>query len=181
MSVIYLNAAHTALSPGAVWHGKTEHGETLRFCHALKRELLFLDSDLDVRVTEGNFPLPYVMHDDFLFVLHKGINGKNENRHGASIYVKDTDSAATQYKAFRLLEALCGKRLKYLGVHVAGKRTPFRFFVNTAAGNAYLIMAGFMESSKDLETMTLYEKEIAAALSREILKIYKEKTDEDYT
>lgn len=181
MSVIYLNAAHTASSPGAVWHGSTEHEEALSFCHALKRELLSLDGGLEIIVTEGNFPLPYVMHDDFLFVFHKGINGKNENCRGAEIYVKDTDSAATQYRAFRLLEALCGKRLKYRGVHIAGKGTPFRFFVNTAARNAYLIMAGFMESVHDRSAFLHHEKEIAAGLSREILRIYKEKTDEDYT
>lgn len=181
MSVIYLNAAHTPRSPGGVWQGATEHGECLHFCNILKNALLEQCPRLDVRVVTGNFPFPCVMHDDLLFIFHKGINGKNQNRHGAQIFVKDTDSADTQYKAYSLLKALCGEYIRYLGVRIATGSTPFRFFVNTPTENAYLIMAGFIESARDREALMRHGTQAAAALSREILKIYKEKKDEDNT
>ena len=78
MSVIFLNAAHTPRSPGGVYGGLTEHGESMRLCRALKYELGRLDGSLDVRIYEGNADSENMHPDDVLLVLHKGHNEKNQ-------------------------------------------------------------------------------------------------------
>ena len=181
MPVIYLNAAHTHRSPGGVWGGVTEHGECLRLCNALKSTLNMLAPRLEVRVTEGNFIFPPVKNGDMLLIFHKGINEMKENKHGAGILVKSDADAAYQYRAFRLLTALCGDSLRYRGVHTATDGSPFGFFVNTPAREAYLITAGYIESERDTEAVNQGLRAIALRLSQEIIKIYKEKANEDNT
>lgn len=179
MSVIYLNAAHTPYSPGGVYKGINEHEESLRLCGLIRESLLALDGRLQVEITAGNSPA--AGDDDLLFVFHKGNNMKNECRSGALIFVKESASAEIQYRAFRLLCALCGKGLSYRGVHTATKKSPFCSFINTIPENAYLVMAGFIESDRDNSLLFHRAGEISLDLAGEILKIYKEKTDEDKT
>ena len=179
MGAILLNAAHTAYSPGGVYKGVTEHGESLRLCRLLRESLLGLDKELQVKITEGNDTV--VAPDDLLFVFHKGGNMKNERKRGAVICVKETASSEIQYRAYRLLCALCRRGLRFRGVHTLSEKNPFRFFINTPTENAYLVMAGFIESEEDTAHFGRYGSDLAYELSEEIFSIYKEKINEDNT
>lgn len=174
-ALINLNNGHTPRSPGGVWGGRTEYGEMRRLIEAVSRRL----EGFPVKITEGG-KVPY--GDDLVVIFHKGTTEKNGMSGGADITVPENASARTQYNAYRLLLALCGETgLRYRGVHTATAKSPFGSLRLTENENAYLIRAGFIDCDRDNALCEGVSDSLAAALSQEIIRIYKEKMNENYS
>lgn len=173
--MINLNNGHTPLSPGGVSGGRTEYSECARLIEAVRKGL----SGADVKITEGT---DGYSRDGLLFIFHKGTSMKNAPKRGAEIFVPENASAETQYRAYRLLCAVCSDgAYRYRGVHTLHGKSPFVKMRTLGNENVYLIKAGYIDSNGDNE---IWDREcdlFASALSREIMKIYKEKINENYS
>lgn len=173
--MINLNNGHTPLSPGGVWGERTEYGECARLISAIRNNL----KGFPVKITEGR---EGYSRDGLLIVFHKGTSMKNSPKRGAEIYVCENASADTQYEAFRMLSAVSGENtFRYRGVHTVTKKSPFKCFSSLPGENAYLIKAGYIDSDCDNGIWDRAFDGIAAALSQEIMRIYKEKINENYS
>lgn len=173
--MIILNNGHTPLSPGAVYQGRTEYLESRRLIEAVEREL----SGFDVKITEGREGYSPKGH---LFIFHKGISERNERKSGAEVLVPENASSDTQYRAFRLLEGVCGcTGLRYRGVHPVAQSSPFNTLRTLPSENAYLIKAGFIDSEKDNLLFDEALSHTARAIAGEIMRISKEGTNEAFS
>ena len=173
--MINLNNGHTPLSPGGVSGGRTEYGECARLIEAVRKGL----EGAEVIVTEGTGGYT---RDGLLFIFHKGTSMKNAPKRGAEIFVPENASASGQYNAYRLLSSMCGeKAFRYGGVHTLTPKSPFVRMGTLGNENAYLIKAGYIDFPRDNEIWDRECEHIATALSQEIMKIYKEKTNENYS
>ena len=173
--MINLNNGHTPLSPGGVSGGRTEYSECARLIEAVKKGL----TGAGVIVTEGTGGYT---RDGLLFIFHKGTSMKNAPKRGAEIFVPENASAENQYNAYRLLSALCNDNaFRYRGVHPLTGSSPFGAMRTLGNENAYLIKAGYIDFPRDNEIWDRECEHIASALSQEIMKIYKEKTNENYS
>lgn len=173
--MINLNNGHTALSPGGVWGERTEYKECRRLISAISENL----TGLPVKITEGR---EGYCRDGLLFIFHKGTSMKNAPKRGAEIIVSENASSDTQYDAFRLLCAVSGENtFRNKGVHTLTKKSPFKSLQLLENENAYLIKAGYIDSDRDNAVWDRELEGMARALSREIIRIYKEKINENYS
>ncbi len=179
MPVIYLNCAHTPSSPGGVFGGHTEYGDSRRLCFSLYEKLKALDAYADIRLSGGKIPRD-IKRDDLLFVFHRGTAIKQYPSKGAEIFVKESAGAKIQYEAYRLLSCLCGDGgFRYRRVRTATAKCPFGAFRRALPQRAYLIKAGFIDSEGDNEIFERGLESFAELLAGEIIKIYKENINED--
>lgn len=173
--MINLNNGHTPLSPGGASGGRTEYSECARLIEAVRRYL----TGADVKITEGT---DGYSPEGLLLIFHKGTSEKNSPTRGAEIFVPENASAQAQYRAYRLLCALCSEgAYRYKGVHTLHGKSPFLKMRTLGNENAYLIKAGYIDCREDNEISDRECDRIASALSQEIMKIYKEKTNENYS
>lgn len=173
--LINLNNGHTPRSPGGVFGGRTEFEESRRLINAVKERL----GTRNVKITEGT---KGYSSDDILFVFHKGASPKNAVKKGAEIFVSESASARTQYRAYRLLTCLCeGESYRFRGVHTVTEKSPFKSFRTLDSENAYLIKTGHIDCPQDNEISDRELFNIADALSGEIMRIYEEKKNENYS
>ncbi len=173
--LIILNNGHTALSPGGVSGGRTEYGECARLINAVSKCL----EGLPVKITEGT---KGYSDEGLLFVFHKGTSEKNKKNGGAEIFVSADACARTQYNAYRMLTAFCGENgYRYRGVHTLTEKSPFRCLFTSDNEDAYLIKAGYIDCPADSKVPDRPSESAVCALSREIMRIYKEKINEDYS
>lgn len=179
--VIYLVSGHTKASPGGVFGGRTEADDCSRLCFALENELKGLDSGLHIKVLEGSCLQQEMNEDDLLFVFHEGTSCKSSPKKGAAIFVKENADVKIQYEAFSLLSTVCSKYgFRYNGVHPEGSRSPFKSLQRALPERTFFIVSGYIESSTDnlnFDSMLSYSLPLAG----EILKIYKERKNEDNT
>lgn len=179
-SVIYLNPAHSPRSPGGVFCGRTEHGDSLELCRALKRELLLKDGTLPVEIVPDSTDFSCMSEDDMLFVFHRGTSYKSSPVSGAEIYVKEAASADIQYDAYRVLSCLCGdKGFRYRRLHTLTGKSPFLRFGAAAPRRAFLLKTGYIDSAGDNGIFDRELKYLAQSLAREIYGMYKERKYED--
>ena len=179
-AVIILNNGHTRHSPGGVFGGRTEYLECLRLQRALYEEIKCLAPSAEIRLCEGAAAIRESSPEDMLFVLHKGTSLKNAPRRGADIFVGETASARIQYEAYRILCALCPPGgLRYRGVHTVTKKSPFGIFRALRTGRAYIISAGYIDNAGDNAAFDRSLSRIAHNTAKEIVKIYKERKNED--
>ncbi len=182
MSVINLNNGHTPRSPGGVFGGSTEYIQSKKLIDSLSRSMRALDPSIEIMLTEGTDGIRKAEADSMLFVFHKGTHLKNQIRTGAEIIVGKNASAVTQHEAYRLLTALCGDSgFRYRGVHTLTEKSPFRAFSEYAPEKAYIIKAGFIDNEADNLISDRELDRFARRLSEIIVKIYKEKKNEDYS
>lgn len=174
-ALINLNNGHTPRSPGGVWGKRTEYGEMRSLIEAVSRCL----QGFPVKITEGS---QVSCGDDLVIIFHKGTTEKNGMSGGADITVPENASARTQYNAYRLLCTLCRETgLRYRGVHTATEKSPFISLRHTENENAFLFRAGFIDCDRDNALCDGEPDSTAAALSKEIIRIYKEKINENYS
>ncbi len=173
--MINLNNGHTPLSPGGVWGERTEYAESRRLISAISENL----KGLPVKITEGT---KGYSEGGLLFIFHKGTSMKNAPKRGAEIFVSENASSDTQYNAYRMLCSLCPENgYRYRGVHTVTEKSPFKCLFKTCHENAYLIKAGYIDSDSDNARWDRNFDGIAAALSEEIMRIYKEKINGNYS
>ena len=173
--MINLNNGHTAHSPGAVWGKRTEYRDSRRLISAVAEGL----RGLPVKITEG---AGGAGTDELLFIFHRSTSEKNSPKTGAGLYVPAEASADTQLRAFRLLSSLCdGSGLRYRGVHTATAECPFGILRRPGDRQVFLIKAGYIDSDADNERWDKSLHGTADALSQEIMRIYKEKINENYS
>lgn len=179
MRVINLNNGHTPFSPGGVFGGRTEYGECEKLIDALYRKIKALDPSIEIRLTNGTSGIREKANE-MLFVFHKGTHLKNEINTGACVFVGSRADAKAQYEAYRILDSICSDGgLRYRGVHTVTDKSPFRAFLRYAPESAYLIKAGFIDNEEDNLLCDREFHRFAGKLSEIIVKIYKEKINED--
>ncbi len=173
--MINLNNGHTPLSPGGVSGGRTEYGENKRLIEAISENL----KGLPVKITEGT---KGYSDGGLLFIFHKGTSMKNAPKRGAEIFVSENASSDTQYNAYRMLCSLCPENgYRYRGVHTVTAKSPFKSLFALGNENAYLIKAGYIDCPEDNLKSDREFRNITAALSGEIMRIYKENINENYS
>ncbi len=179
MTEINLNNGHTPLSPGGVFGGRTEYSECKKLTALLYKALKSLDPSLSVRLTEGITGIKE-NNGGLLFVFHKGTHIKNEAGSGAGIFVGAEADTETQYDAYRILMSLCSEGgFRYRGVHTLTEKSPFRAFSEYAPESAYIIKAGFIDNEEDNMISDRELLRMVQGLSETIVKIYKERINED--
>ncbi len=176
---IYLNAAHTPYSPGAVYGGRNEHEDVLSFSGKVKNSLL--ERGFDTEIFIGYDKPQSVNEDDVVIIFHRGTAYKNALTKGASVTVKEDASCGVQYEAFLLLEALCqASGFYYKGVHTVTPDYPHLFVERTGTDRSFLFELGFIESEEDNRLFSEYKEKTARALADRITEIYKEGKYETY-
>lgn len=179
MPVIYLNFAHTPSSPGGVFGGHTEYGDSRKLCFSLYEKLKGLEKNADIRLSGGKIPAE-IKSGDLLFVFHRDTALKQSLSAGAEIFVKEEAGAKIQYEAYRLLKCLCCEgAFRYRKVRTATAKSPFASFRKALPERAYLIKAGFIDSEGDNEIFEKGLESFSELLAEEIIKIYKETINED--
>ena len=175
---IFINAAHTPHSPGAVYGGRNEHKDVLLFSGELKKSLCSLG--VDSEIFTGYEVFPQVSEGDAVLIFHRGTSYKTAPKKGISVTLREDSSSSLQYEAYRLLmSAVKGFGMKYKGVHTATASFPHRFIEKTGTKRTFLFELGFIDDSGDNE---LFEKNLtdtAELLARDISEIYKEGKNED--
>ena len=83
---VFINAAHTSFSPGAMIYGRTEHSDVLAFARMLSMELERYEG-IKCEYYTGNCRKGY-SDEDIVIILHRGSNSGNDNTYGCDITVK---------------------------------------------------------------------------------------------
>ncbi len=176
---VYIKAAHSDFSPGAVFYGRREYDDVLKFGRLIKK-YLEAKFGISAELYSGHEP-EEMTEDDLLIVLHRGSNMKNSEKYGACVTVKSNASADIQYHAYRLLMGICGKRgFRYGGVHVFTEKNPHKSFERSKPQKAFLFMIGFIDSAKDNRIFDNEDSFLAYQLSFRISEIIKESENEDH-
>lgn len=180
MKKIYLYAAHTSFSPGGMLEGRTEHGDTLRFCRFLA-EYLKSTGIADVGILKGNIR-PCPDKDAFVIIFHRDYNEGNDRSYGAAVYVAEDADCTVQYTASRLLESISRNGgFRYKGVHFGKNRCGFSELEKTGCKNTFLLTLGYIDSQRDNFILDEKISFLAEALCEEITDILKETEYENRT
>lgn len=175
---IYINAAHTPCSPGAVYGGRIEHNDVLSFSGVLCEKLK--NTDFEYELFTGYEKSEAVSEDSAVLIFHRGTAYKNAVSRGASVTVGGDASALIQYEAYLLLEAVHkAGGFRYLGVHTVTSDYPHRFIEKTGTARTFLFDLGFIESEEDNRLFDSHKDKIARALVNKLTEIYKEGKYED--
>ncbi len=170
---VYLKAAHSDFSPGAVFSGRREYDDVLKFARTVKN---FLEGrfGISAQVFVGKMPCE-MKENDMLIELHRSSNMKNCEKYGAFAAVKDNSSVHTQYQAYRMLMGLCSVGgFRYGGVHTLVPESPYKSFISSKCEKAFLFTLGYIDSQKDNAVLDSNGEFIAYQLSFRISEIIKE-------
>lgn len=172
-----INAAHSMASPGAVFQGRTESADCLRFGRALKAQLR--DYGIEAVLIDSGSPAERVEranaeNADIYIALHRGAGEKKGERGGISATLSEGADSGEQYSAFYLLQALCrGFSLRYGGVHCKGEGNPHKSLELITAPLSLVLELGFINSPEDnlcFDKGILPAAALAAAAVHEILR-----------
>lgn len=168
---VFINAAHTSFSPGAMIYGRTEHSDVLAFARMLSMELERYEG-IKCEYYTGNCRKGY-SDEDIVIILHRGSNSGNDNTYGCDITVKSTADAATQYDAFRLLQSLGGEKgFRLKKVHVNTGKSPFRQMEETGSEKTFLVKLGYIDSYKDNSIFDKNLLKLAQSLAEKINEVF---------
>lgn len=173
MRKVYVWAAHTSFSPGAVTAERNEHSDVLRMAKFIVGRLNGREGIHAVLLT-GNVK-SVAEKDAFVLVLHRNFNEGNDRSYGAEIFTKKDADANAQYVAYRLLESICRTGLfRYKGVHECTSRKGFESLNLAGIENAFIITLGFIDSGRDNLIFDRCISRLCENLCEKIVEIMKE-------
>ncbi len=148
MMNVFINNPHTRCSPGGVWGERTEYADIGRFLNRLYGET---EKYGGVNCIMSNFvKIPEIGENDIFLSFHRNSNMKNRDASGAAVMVKSESGEAVQYKAYRLLEALCGEGgFRYKGVHTFTDLSPFKSVEKSTSPFTFLFTLGYIDNEGD--------------------------------
>ena len=182
MMNIYINAAHTAFSPGGCFAGRTEYNDSCSFGQMVVNELKVLLPRTPLHFIKGNGDYSGFSENDRLIVLHRGTASRGEKQKGAFVTVAENADAQVQYEAYRMLDSITGAEgFRFLGVHTASDRCPLRRFREAVLPHRYVLTAGYVDNDEDNEIFDKSSPALARKLAAAISEICKETENEDKT
>lgn len=173
MRKVYVWAAHTSFSPGAMTAERNEHADVLRMAKFIVARLNVCEGIHAVLLT-GNVK-SVAERDALVLVLHRSFNEGNDRSYGAEIFTKKDADAKVQYAAYRLLESICRTGLfRYKGVHECTAHKGFENLNLAECENAFMITLGFIDSSRDNLILDRHISRLGDNLCEKIIEIIKE-------
>ena len=177
MMNVYINNPHTQCSPGGVWGERTEYTDIGRFLNRLYGETEKYDS---INCIMCNFPkIPEIGENDIFLSFHRSSDMKSCASSGAAVMVKSESDAAVQYKAYRLLEALCGEDgFRYRGVHTYTDLSPFKSVEKSRSPFTFLFTLGYIDNEGDNRVFDGFSHKLIKNFAYKLNEIIKETENE---
>lgn len=169
---IYIDAAHSPLSPGAVFGGRREWDDCRTFSFKLAQAL---DGVSGVKTRTGrNFSLSpsdrlkKAISCGFknIVVLHRACFSGTGYDNGCSVFLPSFSGSGAYEAAGELLCALCSAGgFRYRGVHSFSKSNPHISLRDSPAENVFLFELGFIDNAEDNRRLDLFSDAMAAAFA----------------
>lgn len=178
--MVIINLGHSPFSPGAVWEKRTEHRDVSVFGKKLQKELSKnINSECilyDGRLKKGTG------ENDIILSFHRDSNMKNCCSHGAKVLVQRESDKSVQYKAYRLLDSLCGNGgFRYCGVHTFTEKCPLKSIEATGSPCTFVFYLGYIDSSRDNAILDGSSDRLIKEFSKILTEIIKERENEATT
>ena len=177
MKNVFIYNPHSAYSPGGVWKGRTEYGDICAFSEELAEELKKYKDINCVMYSRENYP--FVTENDVLLSFHRASAMKNCDSCGADALCKSESSAAVQYKAYRLLDSLCGENgFRFKGVHTFTRHSPLRSIEKSGSPLSFIFTLGYMDNVRDNGIFDCFSDELIKNFAYTLNEIIKENENE---
>lgn len=185
---IYIDAAHTPLSPGAVYSGRTEWKDNKKF--ALKIvENLGACPGLEAVFENASLLSPrdrlkraFAENCGKVFVLHRAFSLAGQKESGCRVTLPPFADSEIQYEASILLDNLCrAGEFKNKGVHLYTKNNLHKSLERPSMEGIFLFETGFIDNPEDNEKFDRNYRGMAQKLAFCAYKIWnKEDVYENY-
>lgn len=174
---LYINASHSPFSPGGVWGERTEYGDVLIFSEKLAGVLSECEN-IRCRLFDGRLKKGF-SEKDIVLSFHRDSNMKNSDSYGAKVLVQRDSNADIQYKAFRLLDALCvDGGFRFRGVHTFSESCPLKSIETTGSPLTFVFYLGFIDNVRDNKVLDCFSDVLIKEFAKKLTEIIKETENE---